>query len=326
MTNPPSKTVTIDDIELVLSSPVDQDQRWEGQQELMDQLLASWLVVSDDDVPLCPRLVGRPGVGKTTLAYCAARSVGLPVYIHQCTVDTRPEDLLVTPVLARDKTISYHASPLVSAMVRGGAVILDEANRMSEKSWASLAPLFDHRRYIDSIVAGIRISAHASFRACVTMNDDASTFEVPDYMLSRIQPTIELGFPERAEELRILKYHLPFAPQEVLNLTVDFLQGGHEHGLPYSVRDGINIVRYTLKRRAQRGTPGGAAEPGDNWSDEFRRAVDQILGPDAGDFKRQTLDSELPGLVDFRQFFETLDEMELDDGDEDDRGDEGPRG
>ena len=47
------------------------------------------------------------------------------------------------------------ASPLVTAMVRGGACILDEGNRMSEKSWASLAPLLDHRRSVDSVIAGI---------------------------------------------------------------------------------------------------------------------------------------------------------------------------
>ena len=77
------------------------------------------------------------------------------LYIYQCTADTRPEDLLVTPVLAESGKIAYHASPLVTAMLRGGVCILDEGNRMNEKSWASLAPLLDHRRYVESIVAGI---------------------------------------------------------------------------------------------------------------------------------------------------------------------------
>ena len=34
-------------------------------------------------------------------------------------------------------------------MIRGGIAILDEGNRMSEKSWASLAPLLDNRRYVE---------------------------------------------------------------------------------------------------------------------------------------------------------------------------------
>ena len=40
-----------------------------------------------------PRLLGKPGVGKTTLAYAAAKRLEREVYILQATVDTRPEDL-----------------------------------------------------------------------------------------------------------------------------------------------------------------------------------------------------------------------------------------
>ena len=122
---------------------------------------------------------------------------------------------------------------------------------MNEKSWASLAPLLDHRRCVESIIAGILIKAHADFRCCVTMNEDASTYEVPDYILSRLQPTLGLGFPAREDELAILRYHLPFAPAEMLAMTVEFLQEAHQLNLDYSVRDGIHLLQYALKRRAQ---------------------------------------------------------------------------
>src|SRR4029079_6522060 len=120
-----------------------------------------------------------------------------PLYINQCTADTRPEDLLVTPVLAESGKLPYPASPLVSAMLTGGVCVLDEGNRMNEKSWASLAPLLDHRRYAQSVVAGIPSHAHAYVRVCVPMNEDESTYEVHDYILSRLQPTLSLGFPTR---------------------------------------------------------------------------------------------------------------------------------
>jgi hypothetical protein len=84
--------------------------------------------------------VGKPGVGKTTLAWEAARRLGKTAYIFQATLDTRPEDLLITPVVAGEGRIRYVASSLVTAMLKGGVAILDEGNRMSEKSWASLAP------------------------------------------------------------------------------------------------------------------------------------------------------------------------------------------
>jgi MoxR-like ATPase len=181
----------------------------------------------------------------------AANLRGQPLYINQCTADTRPEDLIITPVLAESGKIAYHASPLVSAMIAGGICLLDEGNRMNEKSWASLAPLLDHRRYVESIVAGITIPAHFDFRCAVTMNEDESTFEVPDYILSRLQPTLSLGFPGRDDEMSILKYHLPFAEPELLALSVEFLQKAHDLKLDFSPRDGINILRYAIKRISQ---------------------------------------------------------------------------
>jgi MoxR-like ATPase len=243
--------VIIDGVELNLSAPIQFQQEWVGQEEVLQQILACWLVLDKKDLPLCPRIVGKPGIGKTTLAVTAAQKRKQEVYIFQCTMDTRPEDLLITPVLRESGKIEYQASSVVTAMMRGGVCILDEGNRMSEKSWASLAPLLDQRRYIDSIVSGIRIQAHPHFRACVTMNDDASTYELPDYILSRLQPQIEIVFPPKAEELTILKYNVPFAEEEILHLTVEFLQKAHQLDLDISTRDGIHLLRYYLKRKEQ---------------------------------------------------------------------------
>lgn len=240
--------VVIDGVNLSLSHPDTTEIQWVGQTETMQRLLACWLIVSPKDTPLCPRLIGKPGLGKTTLAMAAAKILKKPLYIYQCTMDTRPEDLLVSPVLGQSGKISYHASPLVSAMVKGGVCILDEGNRMSEKSWASIAPLLDHRRYVESIIAGIKIEANVEFRCCVTMNDDASTYELPDYIMSRIQPMVEISFPPKEEELQILRYNIPFAEEDILKKTVDFLQKAHDLDLDCSTRDGIHILRYTLKR------------------------------------------------------------------------------
>lgn len=240
--------VNIQGIEIALGFPDVFKFEWIGQRDVLDQLLAAWLVIDESDIPLNPRLIGKPGVGKTTLAYAAAKKIHKSVYIFQCTMDTRPEDLLITPVVDKGGGIRYVASALVTAMIRGGVCILDEANRMSEKSWASLAPLLDTRRYIESIVAGLKVAAHPEFRICVTMNDDASTFEIPEYIHSRLQPQIYLDFPEAEEERRILRENLPFVDAYILEYVVNFLQRAHASQENYTIRDGINIARYAAKR------------------------------------------------------------------------------
>ena len=282
--------VLIDGVELQLTQPDEVPMVWVGQEELVTQVIAAWLVLGDEDLPLNPRLVGKPGVGKTTLAYSAGRRLNKPVYLFQATMDTRPEDLIVTPVISEGGKVKYMASPVVSAMIKGGVAVIDEGNRMSEKSWASLAPLMDNRRYVESIVAGIKIKAHPDFRLCTTMNDDASTFELPEYIHTRLQPQIFIDFPERDEELMILKANLPFADDEILEYIADFLQTAHEADERYSVRDGINIARYALKRLVEGGAQLKSASRDKKSISYMKEAAAMILDAAAAHYFERILD------------------------------------
>ncbi|NLP00861.1 MAG: ATPase, partial [Fibrobacter sp.] len=125
------------------------------------------------------------------------------------------------------------------------------------------------------------------FRAAVTMNEDSSTFEIPDYIMSRLQPGIQIPFPNREDELKILQYNLPFSDEELLQMCVDFLQKAHNLDLPYSVRDGISALRYSLKLK----------NSGDSNDTEqlFKNAVVQILGEDALDMESLAAKRKLSG-------------------------------
>jgi len=226
-----------------LVDPPAVDVEWIGMHEPLTQLLAAW---ADEgfDPPMQPRILGKPGVGKTSLAITAAKMMKQALYITQCTVDTKPEDLIISPVIGDNGKIRYMASPLVTAMIRGGICLLDEGNRMSEKSWASIAPLLDMRRSVYSIVAGVEIKADPRFRICVTMNEDASTFEVPEYIHSRLQPAIHMDFPTKEEELRILRGKLDAPSDKLIQEVVDLLQKSHARDEDLSIRDGLNIARY----------------------------------------------------------------------------------
>jgi len=99
---------------------------WIGQEEILQQLLAAWMVIDEHDIPFNPRLIGKPGVGKTTLAYAAARKPGPGCLPFSGDYGHPSEDLIITPVIARTTRSSMPRHHWVTAMLRGGALIIDE--------------------------------------------------------------------------------------------------------------------------------------------------------------------------------------------------------
>ena len=259
-----SATVNIDGVTLTLTHPDKFVSEWIDYYDYQRQLAAAWLRLSDQEPPLNPRLIGESGLGKTTLACAAGRALGLDVYLFQCTMDTRPEDLLIMPVLTGDKRVEYRASSLVSAMVKGGVLILDEGNRMPERAWASLAPLMDERRYIESSITALKIHAHPDFRLCVTMNDDTSVFELPGYIQSRLKPKIEVVRPPVDIQKQILRAKCPGVDDVILR-DVFALINARSKEIGDSVRDVLSLAQYAQKLKAQ-----GFKEP-------LRKAAEQVL-------------------------------------------------
>ena len=131
-----------------------------------------------------------------------------------------------------------------------------------------------------------------------------------------------MEFPNKHDEMAILQYHLPFAEVDMLAMTVDFLQQAHELNLDFSPRDGINMLRYAMKRLAQ--DPEHPISNDDAW----REALECCLGDDALDLRglaerrNRTLGGNaVPlGLGDF--FFSPEDPLHPDRDDEDNDDDD----
>lgn len=244
-----SETVSIDGVNITLTDPDTHDSTWIDYNDYVRQLEAAWLRIVPSEVPLNPRLIGEPGLGKTTLACAVGRRNGRDVYIFQCTMDTRPEDLIITPVLTGDKQIEYRASAVVTAMIKGGVVLLDEGNRMPERSWASLAPLMDDRQYVESAVASLTVHAHPEFRLCVTMNSDSSVYELPGYIQSRLKPRINLVQPPWAMQEQIVRAKCPAVDDDLITAALTHLKKRMKAGKLDSTRDMLTLAQYAQKLR-----------------------------------------------------------------------------
>jgi MoxR-like ATPase len=150
-------------------------------------------------------------------------------------------------------------------MIRGGVLLLDEGNRMPERSWASLAPLMDDRRYIESAIAGVKIHAHPNFRLCVTMNDDASVFELPGYIQSRLKPKIEIVPPSWDMQEKIVRLKCPGVSAELLQDVLRELKRRASTQCRDTIRDMLTLAQY-----AQKLNEVGVARP-------LERAIEQVL-------------------------------------------------
>jgi len=139
-------------------------------------------------------------------------------------------------------------------------------------------------------VAGIKIAAHPDFRLCTTMNDDASTFDLPEYIHSRLQPQIFIDFPDREEERLILSANLPYADDQILDYVVNFLQIAHEAQERYTVRDGINIARYALKRLDMAGSRWDTAGANKRIIALLKQAAAMILDESAAEYFATIID------------------------------------
>lgn len=284
--------VNIGKVKIKLARQLDLPFNWVGSKDIFAQLRAAWHRCDETDFPMSPRLVGKPGTGKTVLAYCGAKSLDRPVYFFQATSDTQPNDVLINPVVIETgnetSRVEYVASSLVTAMIVGGVIVFDEGNRMQEKAWASLSPLLDTRRYIESVQAGVVIKAHPEFRFIATMNDDASCFDLPDYIQSRLQPQILVDVPARSEERKILEANLPHTAPVILDYVADFLEAAHRNDERFSVREGIHIANYAGKQVDYAAQLGQEVDPGE----AVLMAIEQILGVRQTRYLKQILWAE----------------------------------
>ena len=250
---PKAGSVTLGGVKIHLPDPATLKPRFIGDDEALRLLAAAWSVYSKTDHPMSPAIQGKSGVGKTTLAlFCAQSIFKLPAWIFSCTSETEPEELIAYPVADEKKGLQYMASPILAAMVNGGALILEDASRLSEKAWSTLAPLLDERRYLESPELGIRIVAKESFRFVATLSEGSLVYHLPDFIHSRLAPRLTLHLPSQDDIKDILRHHVELADEKLVEKVAAFVKNAPTH---VSLRDGNNILSFASKLHSSAGIP-----------------------------------------------------------------------
>ena len=180
-----------------------------GREREMTLIAAAW-IGGPYSPPLSPLLVGDPGVGKNRIVYELSRRTGRALFMFQGHEDVTAEDLACAVRFSDgpDAKMDYVASPLVTAMARGGICFIDEIGKIRPRALSLLVSVLDERRYIDSTLLGERVYAHPAFRFVAATNT-GEVNALPEFIRSRMRPVISVGYPPRREIERVIARQFP---------------------------------------------------------------------------------------------------------------------
>jgi len=141
-----------------------------------------------------------PGIGKTTLAKVLSKCLGLKFRRIQCTSDMLPGDILGVSIFERkSSSFVFHAGPIFSQVL-----LADEINRATPKTQSALLEAMEERQVT---IEGQTRALDKPFFVIATQNptEQSGTFVLPESQLDRFLMRIDLGYPDRTAEKKLLQ-------------------------------------------------------------------------------------------------------------------------
>jgi len=172
---------------------------------LMAALLADGHVLLED----------VPGMGKTLMAKCLARSIGGAFKRVQFTPDLLPSDVTGFNVYSRQAgSFEFQPGPVMT-----NVLLADEINRTIPRTQSSLLESMEERQVT---VDGRTYRLPSPFFVIATQNpiELEGTFPLPEAQLDRFLLKIDLGYPQREEEIMILERFQEKDPLEALGPVI----------------------------------------------------------------------------------------------------------
>ena len=149
-------------------------------------------------------LVGVPGLAKTKLVDTLGTVLGLDARRVQFTPDLMPSDILGSEVL-EEATGGKRAFRFIQGPVFAQLLMADEINRASPRTQSALLQAMQEYHVT---VAGSRYDLPRPFHVLATQNplEQEGTYPLPEAQLDRFMMQIDVPYPEREAERRILLF------------------------------------------------------------------------------------------------------------------------
>jgi MoxR-like ATPase len=140
-----------------------------------------------------------PGIGKTTMAYALAKSIGVTFNRIQFTPDILPSDITGFSMFnPKTSEFEYKQGSIMSHII-----LADEINRTSPKTQASMLEVMEERQVT---VDGATYSVPDPFMVIATQNpvEYMGTYPLPEAQLDRFLMKVTMGYPDMEDEVNIL--------------------------------------------------------------------------------------------------------------------------